>query len=147
MVAGDFLWVTQRKSSTCLHTWRPNANLKDVPEMTEHTSKSSGTFVNKLIEPADHSPDEKGWWQSKKFIAFMATQLGFFLLMGAMIYEQEMAKIGENMAFMVLAITSGFLATGYILGQAALDKYIRVAKITMGKGDDLVPADPPKESE
>ena len=104
------------------------------------TDPSGGTFVSKLVEPADHH-HEKSWWQSKKFIAFMATELGFFVLMGAMIYEQEMAKIGENASFMVLAITAGFLATGYILGQAALDKYIRVAKITMGKGDTPDPSD------
>lgn len=94
---------------------------------------ASKSLVEKLTEPADTS--EKMWWQSKKFIAFMTTQLGFFALLAAMIYEQEMTALGENVAFMTLVVTSGFLATGYILGQAALDKYIRVAKITMGKGD------------
>ena len=96
----------------------------------------SNPTLDKLVEPTDPTDPhhEKMWWQSKKFIAFMAPQLGFFVLMGAMIYEQEMSKIGENVTFMVLAVTSGFLATGYILGQAALDKFIRVAKITMGKG-------------
>ena len=88
--------------------------------------------VNNMIEPADHH-HEKSWWQSKKFIAFLGTEGGLFALMGAMIYTQEMDKVGENVAFMVLAVTAGFLATGYILGQAALDKYIRVAKITMGR--------------
>jgi hypothetical protein len=109
-------------------------------------ASGSNPTLDKLVEPADHQ-HEKAWWQSKKFIAFMATQLGFFVLMGAMIYEQEMAKIGENVAFMVLAVTSGFLATGYILGQAALDKYIRVAKITMGKGDTPDPSNEEAEPE
>lgn len=101
--------------------------------MADDTSASNGSMVDKIIEPADHVA-EKAWWQSKKFIAFMATQLGMFLLMGAMIYEQEMDKLGENVAFMVLAVTSGFLAVGYILGQAYIDKYIRVAQITVGRG-------------
>ena len=96
---------------------------------------NSGSFVNnvltKVVEAADLH--EKAWWQSKKFIAFLATEFGFFVLMGVMLYEQEMNKLGENIAFMVLAITAGFLATGFILGQAALDKYVRVAKITMGR--------------
>ena len=100
----------------------------DAPSATE-------TMIDKFVEPADHA-HEKSWWQSKKFIAFLASQGGFFALMGAMILEQEMTQLGENVAFMVLAVTAGFLATGYILGQAALDKYIRVAKITMGRGDD-----------
>jgi len=92
----------------------------------------SGSLIADKL--ADHNgADEKQWWQSKKFIAFLATQLGFFILLGAMIYEQDLVKVGENVSFMVLAVTAGFLATGYILGQAALDKYIRVAKITMGR--------------
>lgn len=102
-------------------------------ESEEDTPASNETMVEKLIEPADHAP-EKAWWQSKKFVAFLATEGGFFALMGAMIYEQEMNKLGENVAFMVLAVTAGFLAVGYILGQAYIDKYIRVAKITMGRG-------------
>lgn len=92
------------------------------------------TIIEKVIEPADHAP-EKAWWQSKKFVAFLAAEGGFFALMGAMIYEQEMDRLGENVAFMVLAVTAGFLAVGYILGQAYIDKYIRVAKITMGRGN------------
>lgn len=98
---------------------------------------SNNSMVSKLVEPADHS-GEKAWWQSKKFWAFLATQLGFFILMGMMLYEQEMDKLGENASFMILAVTAGFLAVGYILGQAYIDKYIRVAKITMarGNGDD-----------
>lgn len=96
-------------------------------------SDDSGSIIaNKLIEAADHNA-EKAWWQSKKFIAFLMTQGGLFSLMGAMIWSQEMSQLGGNVAFMVLAVTAGFLATGYILGQAALDKYIRVAKITMGR--------------
>ena len=91
-----------------------------------------GTVLNTVIETADHT-HEKAWWQSKKFIAFLATEAGFFVLMGAMIHTQEMDKLGENIAFMVLAVTAGVLAVGYILGQAYIDKYIRVAKITMGR--------------
>ena len=100
----------------------------------EDSGESSmvGNVLNTVIESADHA-HEKAWWQSKKFIAFLATEAGFFALMGAMIYTQEMDRLGENIAFMVLAVTAGFLAVGYILGQAYIDKYIRVAKITMGR--------------
>ena len=108
----------------------------------EDSGESSvvGTVLNTVIEGADHH-HEKAWWQSKKFIAFLATEAGFFALMGAMIYTQEMDKLGENIAFMVLAVTAGFLAVGYILGQAYIDKYIRVAKITMGRGDTTTEGD------
>jgi hypothetical protein len=76
---------------------------------------------------------EKAWWQSKKFFAFLLCEIGFFVLMGSMIYRQELDKIAENVAFMVLAVTSGMLATGFILGQGALDRYVRVAALTMGR--------------
>ena len=33
---------------------------------------------------------------------------------------------------MAIVITKGFVQSGYILGQAALDKYVRVAQITSG---------------
>jgi hypothetical protein len=79
-------------------------------------------------------PHEKGALQSKKFIAFLLCELGFFVLMALMLLKQEMELVGENMAFMTLAVTSGFLAVGYILGQAYIDKYIRVAQITTGNG-------------
>jgi hypothetical protein len=105
-----------------------------MSDETKDSGAALSAVADKIIEPAD-LPHEKSWWQSKKFIAFMATQLGFFVLLGSMIYTQDMDKLGENVAFMTIAVTAGFLATGYILGQAALDKYIRVAKITMGKGD------------
>ena len=106
--------------------------------MTDEAPAAQESVIEKVIEAADHAP-EKAWWQSKKFVAFMATELGFFALLAAMIYEQEMDKLSENLAFMVLAVTAGFLAVGYILGQAYIDKYIRVAKITMGRGSSDAP--------
>lgn len=93
----------------------------------------SNPILDNLVEPVDHL-HEKAWWQSKKFFAFLVCELGFFVLMGAMIYEQEMARIGENMAFMILAVTAGILSSFYIGGQALVDRYVRVAMITMGKG-------------
>lgn len=76
---------------------------------------------------------EKGALASKKFIALMVVEVGLFALMAMMILEQEMDKIGENVAFMVLAVTAGTLASFYIGGQALVDRYVRVAQITMGR--------------
>ena len=76
------------------------------------------------------TPDkEKPALKSKKFVAYLLSSLGFFIIMGMMLIEQEVSTLAENTAFMVVVITQGFLSTGFILGQAALDKYIRVAKI------------------
>lgn len=73
---------------------------------------------------------------SKKFVAFLITQIGFLGLMGYLLYSENMSSIGANSAFMALVVTAGFLATGYILGQAALDKYLRVAEMATNKDSE-----------
>ena len=76
---------------------------------------------------------EKAWWQSKKFFAFLLCEIGFFVLMGSMIYMQELDKLAENVAFMVLAVTAGFGMVGYCLGQSYLERYVRVAALAIGR--------------
>lgn len=88
-----------------------------------------------MMDAKKQDPHEKSHLASKKFVAFLVVELGLFALMGMMIYQQDLDTIGENTAFMVLAVTAGFVAVGYILGQTSLDRYVRVAQITMGNGD------------
>lgn len=88
---------------------------------------------------------EKKPLESKKFLAFAVSELGFFTLMGLILFQQEVDKLGSNLAFMVLSITAGFLATAYIGGQTLVDRYIRVALITMGKEPRL--EKPPEEGD
>jgi hypothetical protein len=91
---------------------------------------------------------EKGPLASKKFVAFLVLEVGLFLLMGLMIYGQDVDTLGGNVAFMVLAVTGGFVGVGYILGQSSLDRYVRVAQITMGKGPpEPEPEQPAKQTE
>lgn len=84
------------------------------------------------IKQARH---EKRAFASKKFIAFLVCEVGFFLLMAIMLFEQEMSELGENMAFMVLAVTAGTLASFFIGGQALVDRYVRVATIMTGHSE------------
>ena len=66
---------------------------------------------------------------SKKFIAFLISELVWKLILGYVLVSYK-TKI-DHYAFMVLlsiVITSGFLQIGYILGQAALDRYTAVAQ-------------------
>jgi len=79
------------------------------------------------------SEHEKSHLASKKFVAFLVTEVGLFALLGIMIFLGELDTLGENVAFMVLAVTAGFVAVGYILGQSSLDRYVRVAMITAGR--------------
>ena len=66
---------------------------------------------------------------SKKFAAYLVGELTWKLLIFYVILEYKNAI--DHYAFMVLVamiITSGFLQVGYILGQAALDKYTHLAE-------------------
>lgn len=76
---------------------------------------------------------EKPALASKKFKAFLLVEIGFFTLMGMMIWMQEIDTLAENTSFLVLAVTAGFMGVGFCLGQSYVDKYVRVAAITMGK--------------
>ena len=76
------------------------------------------------------TPDkEKPALKSKKFVAFLVTQICFFILEVLMVWRLDIELLSTNFAFMTVVVTQGFLAVGYILGQAALDRYVRVAKI------------------
>lgn len=67
--------------------------------------------------------------KSKKFIAYLISELGWKFLIFYVVWEYK-TKI-DHYAFMVLItmiITSGFMQIGYVLGQAALDRYAHVAE-------------------
>ena len=92
-------------------------------------------MVEKLAKMASKAVEanEKPALQSKKFVAYLVAEVGFFVLMGMMLFRQDMDSLAQNTAFLVLAITAGFLAAAYIGGQALVDKYVRVAQITTGR--------------
>lgn len=65
---------------------------------------------------------------SKKFLAYLLADLGWKVILGWLIFKN---CEGENLILLLsIVIVSGFVQTGYILGQAALDRYVRIAEIT-----------------
>ena len=86
--------------------------------------------------------------KSKEFLAYIIADIGWKILMFYVIWEYQ-TKI-EHYAFMVLVtmiVTSGFIQIGYILGQAALDKYTHVAVSALERDGDKPPSKPtPSES-
>jgi len=85
--------------------------------------------------------------KSKKFLAYLIADLGWKVLMFYVIWEYQ-TKI-EHYAFMVLVsmiVTSGIIQIGYILGQAALDKYTHVAVSALDQGDRNPPKPPAKSA-
>ena len=86
--------------------------------------------------------------KSKKFLAYIIADIGWKILMFYVIWEYQ-TKI-EHYAFMVLVtmiVTSGFIQIGYILGQAALDKYTTVAVSALERDGDKPTPPKPKVKE
>ena len=82
--------------------------------------------------------------KSKKFLAYLIADIGWKILMFYVVWEYQ-TEI-DHYAFMVLVtmiVTSGFIQIGYILGQAALDKYTHVATTALEqKGGGKPPQKP-----
>ena len=82
---------------------------------------------------------EKKALVSKKFLAFFFVEsIMVIMAMTALITGSTGWPISAFMLSIIL--TMGALAIGYILGQAALDKYVRIAQVTnrdpLGGGED-----------
>lgn len=80
--------------------------------------------------------------KSKKFIAYLISEVGWKLVLFYVLWEYE-NKI-EHYAFMVLIsviITSGFIQIGYILGQAFVDRYTSIAISAIESAKDEKPKD------
>lgn len=73
-------------------------------------------------------PDNQKPMQSKKFVAFLLSTIGWNALMLSIIwrFEDKIDHIALTL-LVTMVITNGFIQIGYILGQAALDKYKQVA--------------------
>ena len=66
--------------------------------------------------------------KSKKFIAYLTADLGWKVVILYMLtHLKSKLEAGELTFLMTVVITSGVIQIGYILGQAALDKYINAA--------------------
>jgi len=83
--------------------------------------------------------------KSKKFLAYLIADIGWKILMFYVVWEYK-TQI-DHYAFMVLVtmiVTSGFIQIGYILGQAALDKYTHVATTALEQNKGGEPNPPSK---
>jgi len=66
--------------------------------------------------------------KSKKFLAYLIAEAGWKIAMFYLLYVyQDKIEHYSFMTLLTLIIVSGFIQVGYILGQAALDKYTHVA--------------------
>lgn len=76
---------------------------------------------------------EKAPLKSKKFIAFLVSEFTWKLLAALVLVWAWSAEAIELRAFLILlaiVVVAAFVEVGYILGQASLDKFVRLAEIT-----------------
>ena len=72
--------------------------------------------------------------QSKKFIAYLIADIGWKVAMFYILFQTKNSFNQYNFVIILtLMIVSGFIQVGYILGQAALDKYTRTLETTITK--------------
>jgi len=108
------------------------------------------------VEPGPESEDEQGHnfekspLSSKKFIAYLIAEAGWKAILAAMlfVYGRDLSVLAWGL-MMGIIIVSGFVQTGTILGQASLDKFVRIAKInaSLGVATSLRGKDGPEESQ
>ena len=74
--------------------------------------------------------------KSKKFIAYLIADVGWKVVILYMLtHLKSKLEAGELTFLMTVVITSGVIQICYILGQAALDKYINAAVDILDKDD------------
>ena len=74
--------------------------------------------------------------KSKKFIAYLIADIGWKIVILYMLtHLSSKLEAGELTFLMTIVVTSGVIQIGYILGQAALDKYINAAVDILDKDD------------
>jgi len=92
-----------------------------------------------LVVPQPHPRRhfEKSPFTSKKFIAFLVAEVSWKIVFIIMIFTMTNGMAKALMLATVIIV--GFIEVTFIGGQAALDKYVRVAEITMHGQQNVVP--------
>ena len=100
-------------------------------------------------EPKKHVDGETPM-TSKKFLAYMVAELTWKALVVLLILSRD--KLGDNIILLTIVLIAGFLEVSYILGQAYVDRYMRIADNAFDKIKDTVDAvipdtkpEPPKD--
>ena len=72
--------------------------------------------------------------KSKKFIAYLISDIGWKLVIFYVLYKQSDNIQPAVVTFLLaLAFVNGFMQAGYILGQAALDRYVKMTEAAYSK--------------
>lgn len=94
-------------------------------------------------KPPAKPAHEKSHLESKKFVAWFLSEMSWKVILIAALFfwkdDPSQVSSGAWWLLMAIVVTAGFIGIGFILGQAALDKYVRVAEIAADKIQDKLP--------
>lgn len=75
---------------------------------------------------------------SKKFIAYLIAELTWKAIIVMLIMNT--GKVGDHLIMLTVVLIAGFLEVAYILGQAYVDSYMKIADKALDKVGDAVEA-------
>ena len=88
-----------------------------------------------MSDTPGRSDGEASPLQSKKFVAYLVAELGWKALAALVLFWGRDAISHQVWAILLgIVVVAGFVEALYIGGQAAIDKYVRVARIAAGAG-------------
>lgn len=77
---------------------------------------------------------------SKKFVAFIVAEVTWKVLVGLIVvlaYKDHRLEWNALLSVLAVVMVAGFVEVGYIIGQASLDKYTKVAEIVSRSGHSV----------
>lgn len=93
-----------------------------------------------MSEDIEVESDLKRPMQSKKFVAFLVSEATWKVIIGLiLVLGMKNSSVDLMVGSIILAcvLIAGFVEAGYIIGQASLDKYTRLAQIAASNGHSL----------
>ena len=90
---------------------------------------------------------EKSPLESKKFVAYLLAELTWKVILGIAVFQVDLSAAAFPRWWLLgIIITAGSVEIGFILGQATLDKYVRVAHVLASKGESPTDTATPLET-
>lgn len=80
---------------------------------------------------------EKSPLQSKKFVAFLVSEASWKVVLAVILVlgiRADQVDVFLGTIALAVIIVAGFIEAGYIIGQASLDKYTRIAELATNSG-------------
>lgn len=79
-----------------------------------------------------------GSLKSKKFIAFLVSESTWKILaLFVLFWGKDSIPQQVFVILLAIIIVAGFVEAGYILGQASLDRFVRIAEIAVQNGKSI----------